>query len=207
MTKTLNQTEIKHSLAPKLGNNVPKRGNKLTMAIAHFFLRITGWRIIGEVPNVPKMVVIGAPHTSYWDFWLAMMVVFSLGIRIEIMGMAQLFKFRPIGAMFRWAGVFPVVRESSNGVVDQVAMRMVDREQMFLGVSPEGTRKKVTKWRTGFYHIAQKANVPILPVSFIFSQKQFVINPAFKPTGNMETDIEFLQSYYEDAIGKHRARS
>lgn len=207
MTKTLNQTDIKHPLAPTLGNNVPKRGNKLTMAIAHFFLRITGWRIIGEVPNVPKMVVIGAPHTSYWDFWLAMMVVFSLGIRIEIMGMAQLFKFRPIGAMFRWAGVFPVVRESSNGVVDQVATRMSNREQMFLGVSPEGTRKKVTKWRTGFYHIAQKANVPILPVSFIFPQKQFVINPAFKTTGNMETDIEFLQSYYEDAIGKHRARS
>ena len=207
MTKTLNHEKTKHPEVQVLGEAVPKRGNKVTMAIAHFFLRITGWRIIGEVPNLPKMVVIGAPHTSYWDFWLAMMIVFSLGIRIEIMGMAQLFKFRPVGAMFRWAGVFPVVRESSNGVVDQVAKRMKDSEQMFLGVSPEGTRKKVTKWRTGFYHIAQKANVPILPVGFIFPEKKFIINPAFTPTGDKEADIKFLQAYYEDAIGKHKARS
>ena len=207
MTETLDQTKVKQPLAPTLGDAVPKRGNKVTMAIAHFFLRLTGWRIVGEVPNLPKMVVIGAPHTSYWDFWLAMMVVFSLGIRIEIMGMAQLFKFPPLGAMFRWAGVFPVVRESSNGVVDQVAERVIRSEQMFLGVSPEGTRKKVTTWRTGFYHIAQKADVPILPVGFIFPKKQFIINPAFTPTGDKEADIQFLQSYYKDAVGKHRARS
>ncbi len=207
MRKTSQQTNAKRPPVQTLGHAVPKRGNKTTMRIAHFFLHLTRWKIIGEIPNLPKMVVIGAPHTSYWDFWLAMMVVFSLGIRIEIMAMAQLFKVPLLGSLFRWAGLFPVERESSSGVVDQVVERMNGRTQMFLGISPEGTRKQVHKWRTGFYHIAQKANVPILPLNFNFPKKTFVIHPPFTPTGDKDNDILFLQTYYENIYGKHPERS
>lgn len=203
MANTWNQHTIGQPLAPTIGDAVPQRGNRFTKMVAVLLLRLTGWRIVGEVPNVPKLIVIGAPHTSYWDFWLAMMTIFALGVRIEIMGMDKLFKHRPLAAFFSWAGVFPVVRESSNGMVDAVVERINGRNQMFLGLSPEGTRKKVDNWRTGFYHIAQKTSLDILPVRLDFGQKNVLIYPPFTPTGQIDKDMQQLKSYYQGAVGKH----
>ncbi len=203
MADTLKQQTINQPLTPTLGDAVPKRGNHLTKTIALFFLRITGWRIAGEIPNVPKLIVIGAPHTSYWDFFLAMMIVFSLGIRIEIMGKATLFKYRPVAALLYWSGVFPARQNSSGGMVETVAATMNGRKKMFLGLSPEGTRKKVTQWRTGFYHIAQKTNLDILSVQLDFGRKTVFIHPPFTPTGQMDQDMQKIKAYFQDAIGKH----
>ena len=203
MTEILKQHTSKQPLAPTIGDTVPKRGNSLTKAIAFFFLRITGWRIVGEVPNVPKLIVIGAPHTSYWDFWLAMMIVFSLGIRVEIMGKETLFKYRPLAALFYWAGVFPVKRNTANGMVETVAELMNGRKQMFLALSPEGTRQKVAQWHTGFYHIARKTNLDILPLQLDFGQKTVFIHPPFSPTGQIEPDMQKIKSCFQDAVGKN----
>ena len=203
MADILKQQTIRQPLAPTLGDAVPKRGNRLTKAIALFFLWITGWRIVGEVPNVPKLVVIAAPHTSYWDFFLAMMVVFSLGIRIEIMGKASLFNYRPLAAILYWAGVFPIRRTPAKSMVEIAAESMNGRKQIFLGLSPEGTRKKVAQWRTGFYHIAQKTNLAILPIQLDFGRKTVFIHPPCTPTGKMEQDMQKIKAYFHDAIGKH----
>ena len=182
-------------LIPPVGDLIHRRGNFITNAIARALMLLTGWRFEGTLPNLPKFVLIVAPHTSNWDFPLGIMAMFGLGLRGTFLGKDTLFR-PPFGFFFRWLGGVPVDRSSPNNVVDQSIDYFRTRDRIILALSPEGTRKKIPKWRTGFYWVAVGAGVPIVPVAFDFPRKRFVLHPPQVMSGDAEKDIAHLRSFF-----------
>ncbi len=184
-----------------LGEKLPKRGNRVTQTIGRFPLKLTGWKIEGDIPNVSQIVVIAAPHTSNWDFVIGMFVIFALGIRLFWMGKHTLFN-SPLAPLMRWLGGLPVNRKASRGAVKQVAYEFQKRAQFILAIAPEGTRKRVTQWKTGFYYIAMAAQVPILPVTINYRRRAIQLCPILTPSGDIEADMPILKSYFSSEMGK-----
>jgi 1-acyl-sn-glycerol-3-phosphate acyltransferase len=184
-------------------DQLPRRGSRFSRALAGFFLRLFGWQIAGSLPNLPKMVIIGAPHTSNWDFPLAMATIFYLGVHINWMAKKEFF-VAPFAALWRWMGGIPVDRKGAGGVVAQTVEAVQQRARIVLAIAPEGTRSKVARWRTGFYHIAHGANVPIVPVSLDYGRKTLTISEPFTTTGDLEADLLLLQAHYQNISGKNR---
>ncbi len=176
---------------PVLGSNVPGRGNALTAFIARSIMRLTGWRFEGSFPDIAKFVVIVAPHTSNWDFFVGVMAMFAAGFRGTFLGKHTLFRW-PVGLVMRWLGGVPVNRSSANNVVEQVIDYFRTRPAMILALSPEGTRKKLPVWRSGFYNIAKGAGVPIMPVALDYSRRRIVFLPPMYPTDDRPADFARL---------------
>ncbi|MCB9421775.1 MAG: lysophospholipid acyltransferase family protein [Ardenticatenaceae bacterium] len=185
----------------QLGEAAPQRGNKITRWLGRATLALLGWQIVGQVPNLPKFVAIGAPHTSNWDFPLGMLLFIALGLRVSWMGKDS-FVNGPGKRIWHWMGGIPINRRAAHGVVDQMIDAFKNRDKFVLGITPEGTRSKVEKWKTGFYHIAQGASVPIFPIEINFKIKQFVLHPAFMPSGELAVDLPILQALYAQSQGK-----
>lgn len=167
----------------------------MTAAVARAMMLLTGWRFEGELPNLRKFVLIVAPHTSNWDFPVGVMAMFALGLRGTFLGKDTLFK-PPFGFIFRWLGGIPVDRKSSNNVVDQTIEYFRTRDKIILALSPEGTRKKTERWRTGFYWVAVGAGVPIVPVAFDFPRKRYVLHPPQPMSGDPAVDIPHLHTFF-----------
>jgi 1-acyl-sn-glycerol-3-phosphate acyltransferase len=159
---------------------------------------------VGEVPPVPKFVAIVAPHTSNWDFPLGVLVMFALDLRVHWFGKDSLFR-SPLGPLFRRLGGRPVNREKPEGVVDEMAAVVRAEPTFILALAPEGTRKRVARWRTGFYHIAERAEIPILPVSFDWSRREVTLGAPMHPTGDLAADLATLQRCYRREMGKNPA--
>ena len=153
------------------------------------------------MPPLPKFVVIVAPHTSNWDFFIGIATVYALGIRISFLGKDSLFR-GPLGPMMRWLGGIAVDRSVSRDRVSEMVDVFRSRDRLVVGLTPEGTRKKVGDWKTGFYHVARGANVPIVPVAFDYSQKKIIFFPAFTPTGDAKRDIEFLKRLFRPGMAQ-----
>lgn len=185
-----------------IGDQLPRRGNALSRAIALGCLALMGWRIELNAPNLPKFLFVGAPHTSNWDFVLTLIAIFALSIRISWMGKHTLFRW-PLGGLMRWFGGVPINRKEGGGVVDATIEAFNSRPQFIIAIMPEGTRRRVKEWKTGFYHIAQKANVPVVLVIFDYAQKCLRIGPAIDLTGDMAADIAYIQSFYKNVQGKY----
>lgn len=164
---------------------------------------LLGWKIVGNMPEYPKFIVAVAPHTSNWDFPVGLAARSLLRItNAQFLGKSQLFK-PPFGWFFRWLGGHPVDRASSHDMVDQVVKIFDAHDKFILALAPEGTRKKVSKLRTGFYYIAKGAKVPIVPVGFDFEKKAVIISEPFFPTDNTEADMETLLRFYRSVKGKN----
>ena len=146
----------------KLGPQVPGGGNGLTRFIGRTAMRLSGWRLLGEFPDRPKVIVAVAPHTSNFDFVLTAMVIWSLGLRASYLAKRSLFRF-PLGVVMRYFGGIPVDRSAPQGLVEQMTARFQAAPQLVLGIAPEGTRGSVSRWKLGFALIAQSAEVPVLP--------------------------------------------
>lgn len=171
------------------------------------FYKILGWKLIGNFPSeIKKCVVIVIPHTSNLDFFIALLVRGILGIKINFVGKKELFLF-PFGYYFRAVGGAPLERSGGKNNVDATAEVFEKHDVFRLALSPEGTRKKVTELRTGFYYIALKAKVPIFPVAFDFGKKEVKIGNAFMPSGNYENDMKIVLPFYKGVIGKIPERS
>ncbi|TCO80244.1 1-acyl-sn-glycerol-3-phosphate acyltransferase [Plasticicumulans lactativorans] len=164
-------------------------------ALAAACLRLSGWRIEGQLPELPRYVVIGAPHTSNWDF--ALMLAMALHFRVEFvwMGKDSLFA-SPLGGLFRWLGGVPVDRSRPHGLVDAAVAAFDARERLVLVIAPEGTRKQVQRWRTGFYHIAAQAGVPILLAYVDARRRVGGLGPLFHPTGDAQADMAAIRAFY-----------
>jgi 1-acyl-sn-glycerol-3-phosphate acyltransferase len=173
-------------------------------AFSGAFLRATGWHIEGQLPaEHRRSVLIAAPHTSNWDLPYTLMVAFVLGLDVRWMGKHTLFKF-PFGPVMRWLGGIAVNREQSNNLVAASADNLRSAKEPFqLVVPPEGTRSKTRYWKTGFYYIAQAANVPIVMAYMDFSQKRSGLGPVFQPTGNIEQDMAAIKAFYAPFKGKN----
>jgi len=165
-------------------------------------LKWMGWKVQGSFPRTPKAVLIAAPHTSNWDFVIGVAAKFYLELSICWLGKHTLFR-KPFDRFFRWLGGIPVQRNASHGIVQQTVENFKRHDQFLLGLSPEGTRKKVDRWKTGFYQMALNAHVPIIPVSFDYSKRIIQIGEAIQPSGSIEADFEKLQAFYADVKGKH----
>lgn len=186
-----------------VGTRVPRRGNVWVQKLAQGVLRLFGWQIQGTIPDLPKFVVIGAPHTSNWDWLLVMVTAFALRVRISWMIKHSVFR-GPLKWFWRWLGGVAVDRRAANGVVGESISRFQEVQQLILCITPEGTRSKVKEWKTGFYHIALGANVPIIPAIFDYGHKQVRFAPPFVPTGDVNSDIMTLKAVYAGVVPKNR---
>lgn len=188
---------------PPLGDRTPSRPNRLLKAIACFFLRLRGWRFDGVIPNEPKVVFIFAPHTTAWDLFWTMVAVFALELRVSWMGADWVFKFPFMKAM----GGVPIDRKKSTGVVEQYVDLYQGQDQCLIALSPEGSRKKRVPWRSGFYHIAHGAGVPIGLLSPDYRQRLLILGPHFLPSGDFEADMDaHIRPFYERYLDEYPDR-
>ncbi|MEZ5700908.1 MAG: lysophospholipid acyltransferase family protein [Burkholderiaceae bacterium] len=170
-------------------------------------LRLMGWTVQGQLPDhASKSVLIAAPHTSNWDLPMTIMVAFALRLRPRWMGKASIFR-RPFGGLMRWLGGIAVERSQSNNLVDSSARAIRDApEPLQLIVPPEGTRSMARHWKTGFYYIAQSANVPIVMAFMDYSTKRSGLGPVFEPTGEVDADMAAIRAFYKPYKGRNAER-
>ncbi|MBV7316049.1 lysophospholipid acyltransferase family protein [Shewanella sp. NIFS-20-20] len=168
--------------------------------LCHWLMKISGWRFEGSPPQINQYIMIVGPHTSNWDFIIGVIARGALKTQIHFLGKHQLF-IPPWGWFFRAIGGSPVDRRKNNNLVDSAALLFATQPHYKLALAPEGTRSPVTRWKTGFYHIAQQAQVPIVAVGLDFSLKKIIIAPSFMPTGNKRHDINELLNFYRTING------
>ena len=167
------------------------------------FKRILGWKLVGNFPKyLKKYVVIAAPHTSWQDFPIAILARNYTGEKINFIGKSSLFS-GPFGFIFRALGGTPVDRSQSSNMVDAIVQIFENKEEFRLGISPEGTRKKVTHWKTGFYYIAKGANVPIVMATLDFEHKQIKFSEPYDTTDDKEKDFKHFYNFFKGVKGKH----
>jgi 1-acyl-sn-glycerol-3-phosphate acyltransferase len=169
-------------------------------AISLLGLKIIGWRAIGEPLEHQRCVLIAAPHTSNWDFPLMLMIVLKLRLRIFWMGKDTLFPF-PFAWLMKWLGGIPINRSASHSVVNDTVSQYNENDQLIVLIPPEGTRSKVERWKTGFYHIAKNANVPILLGYVDAKNKVAGFADFFTPTGDLEADMVEIRKFYNEKTG------
>lgn len=172
--------------------------------ISKFILyNILGWRVENGFPETPKKyIIIAAPHTSWIDFPIAILSRMSQGKMVHFIGKGSLFKW-PFGYFFKALGGTPVDRDKSTNMVEGVINIFNSKEEFRLGLSPEGTRKKVDKWKTGFYYIAKGANVPIVMATLDFENKKIKISEPYYVTEDIHKDFKVFDNFYKDVKGKN----
>ena len=174
----------------------------LLYRIALVLLKLGGWRIEGRLPDVPKFVMIAAPHTSNWDLPVMLCLAFAFRTKLFWMGKDTLFR-RPFGGIMKWLGGISIDRSRSHNVVAQTTELFRKEESLVMVVPPEGTRQKVTYWKTGFYRIAESASVPIVLGFIDYRHKVGGIGPVVTPTGDIEVDMEAIRAFYAKITGKY----
>lgn len=169
------------------------------------FHKILGWKVDGNLsPEIKKSVIIVLPHTSWHDFYIGALVRKVIGLTINFVAKKELFK-SPFGWYFKWMGGAPIDRSSHQNKVKEVAAVFKKHDEFRLAIAPEGTRKKVENWKSGFYYIALEAKVPIICVAFDYSTKTVKLREAFYTTGNYENDLKVLKLFYRNVVGKVKA--
>lgn len=172
----------------------------LLRGLSRIGLVLTGWQVVGQLPDLPKYIVVGAPHTSNWDFVMFLALAFVLKGSLRYMGKVELFR-SPLGAFFRWCGGIPVDRSKAQGLVEQMAQAIREADQFRLVITPEGTRKQVGEWKRGFYHIAKQAGIPIVAGYIDSRTKTCGIGPIFTLTDDVEADMRAIQAFFKDKVG------
>jgi 1-acyl-sn-glycerol-3-phosphate acyltransferase len=162
---------------------------------------ITGWRVVGPLPDLPKYVIIAAYHTSNWDFVIGLCAAFMLKIKTYWIGKDNLFR-PPFDRFFRWIGGIPINRNRSQNMVDRIIQVFRENTNLIIALAPEGTRKKTHYWKSGFYHIALGARIPIVLAFIDYPTKSCGIGEVLYPTGDMEADMKKIRAFYSRFVGK-----
>lgn len=166
----------------------------------------SGWSVSGTLPPDPKFVIMGASHTSNWDFLVFMGAVHAVGRKIHFVGKHSLFRW-PMGSFMRALGGVPVDRSARQDLVSQIVAEFAARDEFILVVAPEGTRSRTTNWKTGFYQIALKAGVPILAAGPDFPTRRAVFGPVIRPTGSYADDIKPAFAFFRTITPKYPERA
>ncbi|PTQ88389.1 lysophospholipid acyltransferase family protein [Agitococcus lubricus] len=185
--------------------HLPERGNSFMSALGQWMLKITGWKIVGDMPDIPKAVMIGAPHTSNLDGFFAFATIFALDIKVTVMAKHSLFKWG-FGYFMRWLGAIPIDRQQAHQVTQISIQKLQQSERMLLCLAPDGTRTSAQAWKTGFHRIAYEANVPIILWGIDFDKKEVQMLGVYQPTADMEYDISQIQQYYVGVKPHHPER-
>ena len=192
---------VESSAAPHIPSALPRSGGPVTRWVGRTALSLLRWRIEGELPNRSKFVVIAAPHTSNWDFVVGIAARFALGVDVSWLGKHTLFRGPWSAILLRWGGI-PIDRTASHNTVPQIVDIFRSRNAFVLAIAPEGTRKKVAEWRTGFWYIAHGAGVPIVPVAFNWARRTIEIHPALETTNDVKTDVRVLREGLDVVVGR-----
>ena len=182
-------------MSVKLGPKVPQRGNAFSRWLGRVVLRAMGWRIEGAVPDLPKMVMIGAPHTSNMDGVISYAVLTALGLRAGVMIKDSAFK-GAVGVLLRWLGALPINRKSPKGVVEQTIDAFARQPQFVLLLAPEGTRSAAPEWKRGFWHVARGAGVPVVPAAINYATRCVRFGEPLQAGEDYAADLAALLAFY-----------
>ncbi len=187
----------------ELPAHMPTLRDGTRRALCRLALRVAGWGLGGEFPDVARLVLIVAPHSSWWDGFWGLLVKVAIGADVRFMAKQELFH-APLGSTLRALGGMPIDRGATKGVVEQMVDEFARRDALWLGVAPEGTRKPVARWKSGFWNIAHGAGVPILPVAFHYPTRTIVVGSPLVTSADMDADMARLRAFYAPFKGKHR---
>jgi len=192
-------------LSPNSARPAPPQGpfTQLVHWVSGAFLKLGGWRIHGDWPAIDKMVLVAAPHTSNWDGINMLAAAGYYRVRLRWMGKKSLTQ-GPFGWLIKWLGCVPIDRSKSNDVVGAMTEAFAREDRMVLAIPPEGTRNAVREWKSGFYHIAVAANVPIVLSVLDYGKRTVRLAAVVFPSGDYDADLAVIQAHYTDAQGKHR---
>lgn len=188
---------------PPVPPNVPRLGSSAAAPACRWLFARSGWRVAGEFPDVPKLVAIAAPHSTNWDVIWGLLVKVGLRLDVRFIGKREAF-FWPLGPLLRGFGGIAIDRAAAQDVVATMRGEFERRDRFWLAIAPEGTRKKVQKWKSGFWRIAREANVPILPVYFHYPEKTIGLGPLIHPTDDLAADMVRIREFYRPWMGKNR---
>jgi 1-acyl-sn-glycerol-3-phosphate acyltransferase len=180
---------------PRLPPRAPQVAARWRRYLGILLMRLSGWRIVGNMPDLPKVLMIVAPHTSNWDFFHGFSAYLTLQLDVVF--------FWPLGVLARRFGGMPIDRSRGGNIVRTCVSEYGRRERMCFTITPEGTRSRVQEWKLGFYYIATEARVPIVPVALNYSSRQVVIMPPFETTGDVAVDLPKIKALYSAHMARH----
>lgn len=200
---------IVHTTLPTLGGSVPRRGNRLSRGFFALVMRLLGWRVEGQLPDLPRFVFVGAPHTSNLDFFVTALIMARMGIGVHFVMKHTPF-VGPVGWFLRWFGGIPLDRGRSRDFVAQMVDEFDSREQFLLAIMPEGTRgsdHEAKGWRSGFYHIARGAAVPLVMCIFDYGHRRMVVGPTVFPDPDYAVALPEIQAHFVGVNGRRPERT
>lgn len=166
-------------------------------------LRLLGWRLVGQFPNLPRVLFVAAPHSSAWDALYGLLIKVAAGVDIRFMAKREAFWF-PLGLLLRWLGAVPIDRRAAHGAVGETVDGFARNPNAWFLLAPEGTRKAVTKWKSGFWHIARQAKVPVCCLYIHYPDRCFGVGEIFQMGEDMEADMARIRAWFAPYRGKHR---
>ncbi len=190
------------SALPWVGASVPRRGSRAARALGRLVLRALGWSVEGEVPDLPRFVIAVAPHTSNWDFVVGAATMFALDLRLSFIGKHTLFRW-PLDGVLRWMGGIPVDRSAPHGLVADAVKAFAAVDQRILAIAPEGTRSQVSRFKSGFLHIARGANVPVVLASLDWASRCVRLGPMFLPAADVDAELARVESFFAKVKGRN----
>lgn len=190
-------------LPERLDPAIPQFPQNWRRRVCRWLIARAGWKLDGEFPHVPRLVFIAAPHSSWWDGVWGLLFKAAIGLDASFMAKRELF-FWPLGWLLRTMGGIPIERSSAHGIVPQMVQRFAERDRLWLGIAAEGTRKKVTKWKSGFWHIAREAQVPVMLIYFHYPEKTIGVGPLIETTPDLDADMRRIREFYVPWQGKNR---
>lgn len=193
--KTSSSCHLKQFQGATIGEQIPRSGNAFTRWLGRVLIRLQGWKVEGTLPNEPKLIAAAGPHTSNWDFCVAMPFVLVLGLKVSYLAKNTLFIW-PFKYFFEWLGGVPLDRSQPHGVVGEMVKTFEKRDRFLLVLAPEGTRSKAQELKTGFLHMAMETGVPICLIGIDFSTRTLHFGPVFHPCGDLEKDKKFVMDYF-----------
>jgi 1-acyl-sn-glycerol-3-phosphate acyltransferase len=192
-------------LLPAIPPNMPQvpAGRRFSRWLGRGILRLGGWHVAGTLPDIPKLVLIAAPHSSNWDGVWGMAAKLALGFAVRVLGKDSLFWW-PLSLLLHRLGVIPLDRSRPQGVVGQSVDLIRQSPKLWFALAPEGTRKPVRQWKAGFLKIAHGAGVPVLLVYFHYPDRIIGIGPLFHTSGDLEADMAAVRAWYRPWQGRNR---
>ena len=188
-----------------VGDQVPRGGNAFTRWLGKWGLRRLGFRLEGELPNEPRFIILGIPHTSNWDFIIVMLVMMALNLQINWIAKESMFRF-PFKRLLLKLGGVPINRAAAGGVVDATVKALKEAEKLIIVIAPEGTRSPAPEWKSGFHRIARGAGVPFVLGNLDYEKKILTLGPTMHPGDDAAADIRWIRSQYTNARPKHPER-
>jgi 1-acyl-sn-glycerol-3-phosphate acyltransferase len=195
-------TMIRKKDLPQVPECIPRNQGRISSFIGLTVLSFLGWKVVGRLPEKSKFIAAVAPHTSNWDFVVAIAVMLSMNLRVRFMGKKALF-FWPFNLLLKSWGGIAIDRNAKNGVVEQMVKQFQENSHLILGIAPEGTRKKNSKWKSGFLHIAYQAEVPVVPVSLDFAKKQLRFHQEIEISSNIEMELLKVKEIFSEVCAKN----